>query len=258
MIVNYELKRKTDLLYLLIQKEVTIQYKRTTLGILWTLIDPILSAAVFYIAFTVILKYNIQNYTLFLLSALFPWTLFSNSIILSTNVLITNKSLIKKIPFPRHFLLLAVVTAQCIHFLFSIPITIFLVYYYGNTISLIWVLGIPVLILIQLALTLGFSFVVSTINVYFRDMQYIIAFIINMLFWLTPILYSVDTIPAQYRYLFLNFNPLTRLICSWRELFMFNILNWENIGFCFAISLSILFIGIVFFQRFGKRIDEVI
>ena len=128
MKVNYELRRKNDLLYLLTKKEIAIQYKRTSLGIFWTLLNPLLSALVFYIAFTIILKYQIKDYTLFLLSALFPWTWFSNSVSASTVSLISNRSLVKKFPFPKHYLLLAGVLSQGIHFLFLLVVLNFIIH----------------------------------------------------------------------------------------------------------------------------------
>lgn len=258
MTVDYALRRNLDLLYLLIRKDVTLQYKRTALGFFWSLLNPLLLTVVYYIAFTIILNTTIPNFVLFLLSVLFPWTWFSNSISLSNIVLIANKSLIKKILFPRHFLLLSVITSQCIHFLFSLPIIAVLVYYYGNTAGMLWLWGIPVLIIIQFMMTLGFSLIVSTINVYFRDFSFIVAFLLNMLFWMTPILYTLDKIPERYRSIFVYLNPLTILMSSWRDLFMSNMLHWNMLGFAFATALIVLLGGAVIFRQLGKRIDEVI
>jgi lipopolysaccharide transport system permease protein len=180
-----------------------------------------------------------KDFSLFLLSGLFPWTWFSNSVSASTVSFNANKSLIKKFPFPKHFLLVANVLSQAVHFLFSLPIIAFLVYYYGRTVGLSWLIGIPVLLVVQFLITIGACLAVSAINVYFYDFQFIVAFLLTMLFWLTPIVYQFDTVPETYRFLFMYFNPLTSLISSWRELFMSNIIHWSWLVIAILGSLII-------------------
>lgn len=247
-----------DLLWILTRKEIILQYRRTTLGIFWSLLNPILLAFVFYIAFNIVLRVQISNFPLFILSALFPWTWFSTSVSGSAVSLISNKSLVKKFPFPRHYLLLASVFSQGVHFLFSIPIIIVLVYLYNKSVGPIWLIGVPILVLIQFAITMGISLPASVINVYFMDFQFVIAFLLQLLFWVTPIVYRFDTIPETYRILFLYMNPMTPLMNSWRELFMSSAIYWNWIAISSLSSLVIFFIGLLIFRRLGKRIDEVI
>jgi lipopolysaccharide transport system permease protein len=258
MIIPYNLQRDKDLLWILTQKEITLQYKRTYLGILWSLLNPLLLALVFYIAFTIILGVQIKNFPLFFLSALFPWTWFSNSVSASTVSLDANKGLIKKFPFPKHFLVVAGVLSQGIHFLLSIPIIVLLVYLYGKSIGAIWLIGIPILLLIQFVITIGASLAVSVINVYFMDFRFIVAFLLNIFFWITPIVYHLDTVPEAYRFLFMYFNPLTSLISSWRELFVSNTIHWSWLAIATLGSLVIFFAGLLIFRRLIGRLDEVI
>jgi len=253
-----QLQRKIDLLWILTRKEIILQYKRTSLGIFWSLLNPLLLAFVFYIAFNIILGVQIQNFPLFILSALFPWTWFSTSVSASTVSLISNKSLVKKFLFPKHYLLMASVLSQGIHFVFSLPIIIILVYIYGKHVDIIWLIGIPVLLIIQFIITIGLSLAVSVINVYFMDFQFIVAFLLQVLFWITPIVYKFDNIPEIYRILFLYVNPLTPLMSSWRELFMSNTIYWNWVGIALLGSIVILFLGLLVFRRLSKRIDEVI
>jgi lipopolysaccharide transport system permease protein len=255
---HHTLRREMDLLYILTHKEIILQYKRTSLGILWSLLNPLLLALVFYIAFKIILGVKIPNFPLFLLSALFPWTWFSNSVSASTVSLISNRSLVKKFPFPKHYLLLAGVLSQGVHFLFSIPIIVLLAYLYGRTAGIIWLAGIPLLLMIQFVITIGASLAVSIINVYFTDFQFIVAFLLNMLFWMTPIVYQFDVIPEAYRFLFLYVNPLTPLMSSWRDLFMSNTITWSWLGIAFLDSLVVFFLGLLIFRRLSRRLDEVI
>jgi ABC-type polysaccharide/polyol phosphate export permease len=121
-IENRELKRKRDLLWLLTKKEVTLKYKRTVLGIIWSLLNPILFALVLFIAFGIFMRIQMENYVFFFLSALFPWNWFSASITMSAGTLIGNVHLIKRIRFPRHFLILATILAQLVNLLSLIAV----------------------------------------------------------------------------------------------------------------------------------------
>jgi lipopolysaccharide transport system permease protein len=255
--VDRELRRKWDLLWLLTKKEVTLKYKRTSLGILWSLLNPILLALVLFIAFRVFMKIEMENYAFFLLSALFPWNWFSASITMSTVTLIGNVNLIKRIRFPRHFLIIATVLAQFVNLLFSLPIIVGLAYFYGKGPGMNWFLAIPILIGLQFAVTVGICLAISMVNAYFRDMEYIIGVIVSMLFWMTPIIYPLDTVPKAYQ-IYLILNPLTYLITAWRDIFMSNSINWSNMGISLGSSLVFFLLGVLVFQSLGKKLDEVI
>ncbi len=257
-LIHHPLRREVDLLWMMTQKQITLQYKRAYLGILWSLLNPLLLALIFYIAFTIVLKIKKEDFSLFLLSGLFPWTWFCNSVSASTVSLIANKGLIKKFPFPKHFLLAATIFSESVHFLFSIPIVLFLAFYYGKSPGLIWLAGIPVFFIIQFWITLGISLAVSVVNVYFRDFQFIVTFLLNLLFWLTPILYQFETIPEAYRFLFWYFNPLTSLIGSWRELFMFNAIHWKWLLTSIIGCMAVLALGLLIFRKFNRRVDEIL
>jgi ABC-type polysaccharide/polyol phosphate export permease len=107
-------------------------------------------------------------------------------------------------------------------------------------------------------MTMGVGLAASVINVYFLDFQFIVAFALNLFFWLTPIIYQLDTIPEGYRFLSLYFNPLSTLMCSWRELFLSNTVHWTWIANAFFFSLIIFFVGLLIFRKLSKRLDEVL
>jgi lipopolysaccharide transport system permease protein len=257
VILDREAKRKLDLLLLLIKKEITLKYKRTILGIFWSLLNPILLSLVLFVAFKIFMKIQMENYTFFFLSALFPWNWFSASITLSTGTLIGNVNLIKRIRFPRHFLIIATVLSQFVNLLFSLPIIIGLAYFYGKGPNVNWLLAVPLLIILQFVVTIGICLAISMVNAYFRDMEYIIGVVVGMLFWMTPIIYPLGSIPKEYQ-IYLILNPLTYLITAWRDIFMSNLINWGNIGISLASSLGFFFAGAIVFQLLGKKLDEVI
>ncbi len=257
MLNDREYRRKKDLLLLLTKKEITLKYKRTVLGIFWSLLNPILLAVVLFIAFKVFMRIKMENYTFFFLSALFPWNWFSASVTMSTETLIGNVNLIKKIRFPRHFLVIATILAQLVNLLFALPIIVGISYFSGKGPGVNWLIIIPILIVAQFIATVGICLAISMANAYFRDMEYIVGVVISLLFWMTPIVYPLGMVPEAYRFL-LAINPLTYLITAWRDLFMSNSIDWGSIEISFGSSLIFVLFGILVFQRLGKKLDEVI
>jgi lipopolysaccharide transport system permease protein len=252
-----ELRLTRDLLWLLTKKEITLKYKRTFLGIFWSLLNPIILASVLFVAFTIFLRFQMENYTFFLLSALFPWNWFSASIIVASGTLIANIQLLRKVRFPRYLLVIAAVLAQLVNFLFALPVIMGLAYYYGKGPEMLWLIGIPILIVLQIMVVTGLSLLVSVLNAYFRDMEYVIGVLLTILFWMTPIIYPLDMVPWPYK-AYLTLNPLTSLVTAWRDLLTSNTLDWGHIGISWINSLLFLFLGAFVFQRFGRKLDEVL
>lgn len=208
-----------DLIVVLFQKEFTVRYKNTFLGYIWSVLNPLLFAMVYWFVFKVVLKIQIPHYTLFLVAGIFFWQAFSNSLISSSTAFIANAGLIKKLWFPRECLVLAGVLNDLTHFVLSIPVILLLMFYYHIYPSLSWIWALPLLLVIQLFITYGFSLMVATCNVFLRDFQRLIAIIVMLWLYLTPILYEENMIPAKLRWIkFVN--PMTGLAINWRHLFM--------------------------------------
>lgn len=254
---NRDIQRKFDLLVLLTHKEFALKYKRTTLGILWSLFNPLLTALVFFAAFKVFMRFQMENYTFFLLSALFAWSWFSSSVIISARSLVDNVSMIKKVIFPRHYLIAAVILAQMVHLLFSIPIMLIIAAANGVTPSWIWFLGIPLAIAVQFVFTLGISLAISICNTYFRDIEYLVGVLMNLVFWMTPITYPMSAIPENYRFIAL-INPLTSLMNLWRSIYLHNTISLNDLGVASFMAVIFLVIGLALFRRLEKRLDEVL
>jgi len=246
-----------DLLRLLVKKEITLKYKRTYFGFLWSLLNPLLTAIVLFVAFKIIMRFNMDDYTLFLLTALFPWTWFAASITMSTNTLTSNVNLIKKVLFPKKFLVIALIMGQLVNLAFAIPVLTVLGFFYGKVPSWNWLYGIPMLIIVQFIVTYGIALAVSMVNAFFRDMEHLVSVLINLMFWMTPIIYPLDKIPEKYRnYLLLN--PIMYLIDAWRELFLHNTIKWSSLGISFLTAVVFLFAGLAVFRGLERRLDEVI
>lgn len=246
-----------DLVIALTQKELKVKYKRSFLGYLWSIANPLALSLVFFIAFKIFMKIQIENYTLFLISGLFPWQWFSNSVNSSAMTLVGNAPLIKKVNFRREVLVIATVLNDMLHFILSIPIIIIFVFFYGITPSLMWLIGIPILLIIQFIITFGFAVAVSSINLFFRDIERIVFIITTLMFYITPIIYAENMVPDNFKGLIL-LNPLSILMVSWRNLFMRGMINTGDIAMAFFYSLIVFAIGYFIFRRLRWRFAEVL
>lgn len=248
---------KRDLFFMLVVKEITIKYRRSVLGVFWAVANPVFTAAVLVVAFTVFMRFDLPDYALFLLSALFAWNWFTTSVQMSTVVLGHNKTLIRKVILPRQYLVVATIVGQGVNLLASLPILLGLVFYYGRSPSFEWLIGIPLLIGVQFVVILGISLLTSIAHAFVDDVEYVVGVLLNALFWLTPILYPIEAVPESYqRWLVLN--PLLYLISAWRDLFYTNSINWEFIAYSSIVGLGFLALGAFCFSRLEKRLDEVL
>jgi len=254
---NRTLQRKFDLLVLLTHKEFALKYKRTFLGIVWSLLNPLLTAIVFFIAFKIFMRFEMENYTYFLLTALFPWSWFSASVIISARSLVDNVTLIKKMIFPRHYLVASVLLAQMAHFVFAIPILFLLSFLNDAPPSLVWIYGIPIACAVQFVFTYGLALIISMANTFFRDIEYLVGVLINLTFWMTPIIYPMTAIPEKYRN-FALLNPMTSLMNVWRSIFLHNDFAWRDMFIAGAMAVLILTLGLAVFRKYERRLDEVL
>ena len=209
---GFSLARYFDLVFTLTQKEVKVRYKNNVLGYLWSLANPLASALVFYFAMQVVFKSSVPNYPLFLIIGLFTWQWCNNYLVGACGVFLANGSLIKKSVFPRSVLPIALNLQDAFHFVMSIPITILFLYWYDIPIRLNILSGILLLIPAQFILLLGMGLAVSSINLFFRDMERIMLISLNMMMYLSPVLFPIDRVPAPYN-AWMSFNPMTPLIC---------------------------------------------
>jgi lipopolysaccharide transport system permease protein len=254
---EYSLKYYKDLVLALTQKELKVRYKRSFLGYLWSIANPLALALVFFIAFKIFMKIPIENYALFLISGLFPWQWFSNSVNSSAMVFVSNASLIKKVNFRREVLVLATVLNDMLHFVLSIPVIVLFILLYGLKLNFSWLIGIPILICIQFLISFGVSIAISAINLFFRDIERIVSIFIILMFYITPIIYSEDMVPDKYNAL-LTLNPLSILMISWRNLFLHGTINFNNIIIAFIYSLVIASVGYTIFKKLRWKFAEVL
>lgn len=246
-----------DLVVVLTQKELKVRYKSSVFGYLWSVGNPLALAVVFWIAFKVIMRFQMENYTLFLISGLFTWQWFANSVGTSAMIFLNNASIIKKVNFPRQILIASSVLQDMLHFGFSFPVILLFIFAYGKSPSVAWLYGIPLMLSVQYLLIYGIALSVATINLYFRDLERIVGILTMLLFYFTPVIYPETMIPAQYRFA-LHFNFIAPFIIGWRTLFLDGMFSWN--AFLMSAAYAILFtlLGYVIYRKYSWKFAEMI
>jgi len=165
--------------------------------------------------------------------------------------------LIKKVNFRREVLVIAAILNDMLHFALSIPIIVVFIFFYGLRPAWIWIIGIPMLIVIQFIITFGFSIAVSAVNLFFRDIERLVFIFTTLMFYVTPIIYSEDMVPSGYKTLIV-LNPLSLLMVGWRNLFMYGTLDFKGTALAFVYSSIIAVAGYYIFRRLKWRFAEVL
>ena len=252
-----ELYHYRELLKTSVKKDIRGKYKGSFLGILWSFINPLLQVLVYAIVFPYIMKVQTENYLIFLICGIIPWTWFVTSISQGTTSITNNANLIKKVYFPREILPISVVTSGLVNFLISCIIIIIFVLLGGLGIT--WhLIFLPLIIIIQYLFTLALIFILSAFNVYVKDVEYIVTFIINMLFYATPVLYTTEMFSGPILWLF-RLNPLAHLINAYRDVFyVHQIPNIFNLGILLGVSILLVVICYIIFKKLKKQFAEEI
>ena len=244
-----------ELLKTNVQKEIRGKYKGSFLGVLWSFLNPLLMVLVYAIVFPYIMRIQVPNYLIFLIVAIIPWNFFITCITTGCNCVWLNGGIIKKVYFPREILPVSVILAGLINFLIScIIILIFLLFGgIGFSFQLLW---LPLIAIIQSIFSLGLLFILSAINVYVRDVEYVVSFVLNLLFYATPILYTAEMFPAKIRWV-LNINPLTHLVNAYRSIFYYQTMpNLSSLFYLIILSIGVVLIGYIVFRKLEKGFAE--
>ncbi len=256
------MKRNTqhffDLVYVLTRKEIKVRYKNSFFGYLWSLANPLCFALIYYTAFKVFMRVNIDNYTQFLICGLFSWQWMSNSITNNLFAYVGNAQIIKKTNFPRSIIPLSSILMEGFNFLISVPVIIIILYFSDMDIFLwAYLKWIPLLALIQIIITYGLSLALGTLNLFFRDIERFVQLGLMMLFYATPILYVESMIPDNYQWI-IDYNPLAKIAVSWRNLFLYGTVDISYIISSLATGIVCIVVGSIIFNKLKYRFAEVL
>lgn len=241
----------------LTQKELKLRYKNSFFGYLWSIGQPLAFAIVFFISFKIVMKVQVEDYTIFIIAGLFPWQWFSNSVNASSTVFLGNASIIKKISFPRSLLPLSQVFQDMIHLIFAIPVIVVFLLIYHKTPAFSWLYGIPLLLFIQFLMTYGICLIISSVNLFFRDLERLTSLATMLLFYFTPILYPETMVPEKYRAI-IHGNPLAPLMISWRDLFLEGVLHPLHLLLSFVYACITVALGYGVYRKLSMRFAEVL
>ena len=242
----------------LVGRELKARYRGSVLGFFWSFINPLLLVLTYGLVFTYMWPAprgpETEPYFLFLFCGILPWTWFSASLMESTGVLVAGGNLIKKVLFPAEVLPVVTVLANLIHFLLGLPILILFLVLKGHLTGTALLLPVP--IAVQLLLTLGLSLLVSSLSVYFRDIQNILTHVLQVWFFATPVLYPYSQ-PGGVMHTLLRVNPMTHVLVAYQDLLFYGVLPpWKGLLGATVCGLLAFTLGAFVFDRLRDTLPE--
>ncbi len=248
--------RYRELIWALALKELKIRYKRSVLGFLWALLNPMLLMLVLTVVFSTVMPIKIPqgHYAIFLLSVLLPYTFFSQSLTYAVESIVGNGDLIKKVSVAKLVFPVAAVVSNMINFLLSLIPLALIVIAMRHPFHWTWIY-LPIPLLALTIFTLGATFLFAVANVYYRDVAHILQILLQILFYLTPIIYSLEQFPPRYRWVF-KLNPLIYFMNGFRLSVYYGLLPAAK---SILASFVCAFIALVFgFWVFRKHQEEFV
>jgi lipopolysaccharide transport system permease protein len=247
-----------ELLWFLVWRDIKIRYRQTALGVAWAVLQPLLLMALFTVFFNRLggMESGGPPYALFAFTGLLGWTFFANAVTVSSNSLVGNQNLVSKIYFPRVFIPLGAIGGLVIDLFLSILLCLPLLAYYGwpLTPSLLW---LPVFVLGTFVAAAGVGLLLSALNVQFRDIKYVVPFLVQAGMFVTPVIYPAASVPEKYQ-IWLGLNPMAGMVEGFRFAILGTPANWGLIGLSLTVS-GFLFVGSAFlFRRLERTFADVI
>jgi len=254
-----EIWQYRELFYFFSWKDLKVRYKQTAIGVLWAIFQPFITMVVFTIFFGRLAKMPSDGipYPIFVYTGLLFWQFFSTALSQTSMSLVSNTAIVTKVYFPRLILPISGVITKFVDFFIASLILIGMMFYYNYTPNLAGLLIIPLLLLITFMAATGGGLFLASINVKYRDVRYILPFFIQILLFLTPVIYPTS-IAGRYSWL-LAINPMTGVIKAARAALLGNApINWELLGISFIAVSILLIIGIVFFKKTERYFADII
>lgn len=242
----------------LISREIKARYKQSFMGYAWVLINPLAQLLVYTFVFSLVFKSATHDvpYPIFLFIGLLPWTLFQNSLLHATQSLVQNDSLLKKVAFPREVIPYSVIVSKMIDFFFSALVFIVFLFFFQTPVATTAWLFFP-LFGIQLLLTTGLSLILSTANLFYRDIQYLVNLVLMLWMYVTPVVYPLSMVPAKYLWLY-KLNPMVGIIEGYRAALLGYAFDMGLIYWAATVSLLIFIIGFLLFKKAERVFADIV
>jgi lipopolysaccharide transport system permease protein len=254
-----ELAAARELLITWTVRDFKVRYSQSILGATWAILQPLSLMVIFSIIFSVFLRVPTDGipYPVFAYTALLPWTFFANSLTFAIPSLVANMNLVSKIYFPREVLPLSAILVGLVDFTVASSVFVLLLLFYRVPVG--WaILLVPPVLLIQIILTFGVSLLASAVNVFYRDVRFVIPLALQIWMYLSPIIYPVSAIPEKLRPLYF-LNPMAVLIDTYRRLILFNQLpDWPYLGWAALVSVLLVLGAYRFFKQAERQFADLI
>ncbi|MEK7596872.1 MAG: ABC transporter permease [Patescibacteria group bacterium] len=248
-----------ELLYFFTWRDLKVRYKQTFIGAAWAILQPFITMVIFTIFFGKLAQMPSDNvpYPIFVYVGLLFWQFFSSALSETSNVLIANQSIITKVYFPRLILPLSSVLTKFVDFAIASFILLGLMFYYGYTPHIFGFLLVPVLLFVTFMAAVGGGLCLASVNVKYRDIRYALPFFIQILLFLTPVIYPASIAGAYSKFLALN--PMTGVIQTARAALLgATEINWLLLGVSSLACFILLIIGVVYFKKVERYFADII
>ncbi|MBK7665081.1 MAG: ABC transporter permease [Sterolibacteriaceae bacterium] len=253
-----DLWRDRELLYFLVWKDIKVKYKQTALGVAWVVLQPLIGMLLFTLLFGKVAKLPSDGlpYPIFYFSSLLSWTYFSTALIMASNSVISNTSLITKVYFPRILLPAASAIGSLLDLAIASLIMVGLLVYYDVPLNAGLAL-LPLVLGLLVVFTIGVGQLLAALNVNYRDIKHALPFLVQLWMFASPVVYPMSMVPENYRWL-VSLNPIAGIIEATRALIAGRPVPWEWLGISSLMTVVIFAFGLWYFQRTARRFADVI
>lgn len=254
-----ELVAARELLFTWTARDFKVRYSQSVLGAAWAILQPLSLMAIFSVIFSIFVKVPTDGmpYPIFAYTALLPWTFFANSLNSAIPSLVSNMNLVSKIYFPRETLPLSAILVSFIDFLIGISVFVLLMAFYRIPVGWTFLL-IPLVLLVQMILTFGISLAGSAVNVFYRDVRFVIPLALQIWMYASPIFYPTSVVPERFRLVYF-LNPMATLIDSYRRIVLFNEPpDWSYLGLAALMACSVALLAYRYFKRAERKFADLV
>jgi ABC-2 type transport system permease protein len=248
-----DLYQYRDLIRALIVRDLTVRYRRSAIGFLWTMLHPLMMMLVLEVVFSTLFRFTLKDYPVYVFSGILFWNFFSQSVVSSMNSLKGNAALLQKLPVPKAVFPIATVLSGVVNLMFAmVPLMILLLATHHGLCSTF--IFLPISIVAATVFTLGIGLLLSPLAVFFSDVVEMVTVFLTVIMYLTPVIYPISIVPARFRPL-VELNPLEILLRVFRDpIYACQIPGPASLALAVAVTVLALMLGMAVFQRSAERI----